>query len=138
MQRRNKHMADAIIETAHRMEEVKRTRAFVKDKLYPALLKNAETIDDTKFFLGSMSNLIMSEFLAWMRDKKFSELHLEDKLDPASPLYENYKEIIDLFKDESIFNTKELLDGMKGEIQMLVDNEMKGRKLETLKPDFLE
>jgi hypothetical protein len=134
---KNNYMADAIINEAFKMEEVKRTRAFVKDKLYPALLKNNESVDDTKFFLGSMSNLIMTEFLTWMREKKFSELHLEEKLDPASPLYENYKEIIELFKDETIFNTKELLDGMKGEIQMILDNEAKGRKLETLKTDFL-
>lgn len=131
-------MADAIIDTAFKMQEVKRTRAFVKDKLYPALLKNNESIDDTKFFLGSMSNLIMTEFLTWMREKKFSELHLEEKLDPNSPMYENYKEIIDLFKDETIFNTKELIDGMKGEIQMITDKELKGRKLDTLKTEFYE
>jgi hypothetical protein len=135
--RRNNIMADIIIDKAHQMEEVRRTREFVKNKLYPALIKNDESIDETKFFLSSMSNLIMTEFLTWMREKKFSELHLEDKLDPASPQYENYKEFVELFKDESIFNTKELLDGMKGEIQMILDNETKGRKLDTLKTDFL-
>lgn len=137
MQRRNNHMADAIIDTAFRMQEVKRTREFVRNKFYPALLHNGETVDDTKFFLGSMSNLIMQEFLGIMKEKKFSDLHLEDKLDPKSPLHEEYKKVLELFKDESIFDTKELIDGMRGEIQMLVDNEMKGRLLDTLNPKFL-
>lgn len=136
MQRNN--MADEIIETAHRMEEARKSRAFVKDKFFPALIKNDESIDDTKFFLSSMSNLIMTEFLTWMREKKFSELHLEEKLDPASPQYENYKAIVELFKDETIFNTKEIIDGMKGEIQMIADKELKSRKLDTLKTEFYE
>jgi hypothetical protein len=137
MQRSN-HMADEVIENAHKMEEARKVRAFVKEKFYPALLDNGENIDDTKFFLGSLSNLIMTEFLRNMNEKKFSDLHLEDKLDPQSPLYEKYKAVLDLFTDETIFNTKELIDGMRGEIQMLVDNEMKGRSLSTLNPNFLE
>lgn len=131
-------MDDKELQDSLKTAEVKKARAFVKDKFYPELMATSLSIDDAKFLLGSFSNMIMQEFLALMREKKMSELNLVTKLDPESPQYEGYKKIVELFNDESIFNAKELIEGMKGEITMMIDNEMKERKLDTLKTNFLE
>lgn len=130
-------MADIIIDKAKQMTEAMRLRKFVKEKLYPSLLETSTSIDDAKFLLGSFGNMIMQEFLAMMKEKKMSELKLVEKLDPASPQYAGYKKIVELFNDENVFDARELIDGMKNEIQFMVDNELKGRKLETLKTNFL-
>lgn len=118
-------------------KEVKDKREFVKDKFYPALLKASTSVDDAKFLLGSMSNTVMETFLAMMKDKKFSDLHLEKKLDPKAPNYSEYLALLELFKDENVFVARELIEGMKNEIQMMVDNELKERPLASLKTDFL-
>jgi hypothetical protein len=136
--KRDNIMADIIIDKAKQMEEVRRMRAFVREKLYPALIETSTSIDDAKFLLGSFGNMIMQEFLAIMKEKKLSELKLVDKLDPNSPQYQGYKKIVELFDEENVFNARELVDGMKNEITMMVDNELKGRKLDTLKTNFLE
>ena len=113
-------------------------RAFVKDKFYPQLLSAATSIDDAKFLLTSLSNMLMDKFLALMKEKKFKELNLETILDPANAQYEEYKKILDLFEDENVYVARELIEGMRGEIEMMISNEMKDRKLSTLKTNFLE
>lgn len=127
-----------IAEGMKRVQEAKRLRSFVKDKLYPALLDASESIDDAKYLLGSFSNMMMEKFLAKMKEIKFNELKLEEKLDPKAKKYEQFKVMLDLFKDESIFTSRELIEGMKNEIEMMITNEMKERELHTLKTNFLE
>lgn len=121
-----------------RVQEVKRLRLFVKDKLYPALLLATTSIDDAKFLLGSLSNMMMEQFLSQMRETKFIELQLHKKLDKESPNYKHFLNLLGLFSDESVYNARELVEGMKNELQMMIDNELKERKLETLKTNFLE
>jgi hypothetical protein len=121
-----------------RVQEAKRLRAFVKDKLYPAIITTSTSIDDAKFLLGSFSNMMMEQFLAKMKETKFIELKLHEKLDKNSPKYKEFIELLALFADENVFTSRELIEGMKNEITMFIDNELKGRKLETLKTNFLE
>lgn len=119
------------------VQEAQRLREFVKDKFYPLLLTATTSIDDSKYLLGSFSNMIMEQFLNQMRLTKFKDLELEKKLDPNSPQYQDYVKILAIFEDESVFSSRELIEGMKGEIEAMINNELKERKLDTLKTNFL-
>ena len=73
-----------------------------------------------------------------MRKSTLGSLKLEGMLDKKSPDYKRYKFVLDLFKDESIFDSIELIDGMTNAINAFVQREMLKRKLSTLETDFLE
>lgn len=137
LKRRNKSKAE-IEQELKRITRTKVLRAFVKDKFYPHLIKASNSIDDAKFLTSSLGNMVMEQFLGLMKDMKFSELKLIEKLDPKADKHEEYKAMIELFNDESVYDTRELIEGMKNEIQMNIDNELKERKLESLKTNFLE
>jgi len=129
---------EEIIKGMQNTAEVKRLRAFVKDKLYPQLLTASTSIDDAKYLLGSLSNMVMEQFLSKMKEVKFGDLKLEEKLDPKASNYEEYKKVLELFADEDVFSTRELIEGMKGEIEANINNELKGRKLDTLATNWLQ
>lgn len=129
---------EEIADGMKRVQEAKRMRAFVKEKFYPALIKSSTSIEDAKFLLGGFANMIMEQFLQMMKEKKFIELKLHEKLDKANPNYKEFVELLGLFSDETVFTARELVEGMKNEVQMFIDNEMKQRKLDTLKTNFLD
>lgn len=129
---------EKIRDGMERVQEAKRLRAFVKDQLYPVLINASTSIDDAKFLLGSFSNQMMEAFLAKMKETKFIDLKLHEKLDKSAPNYKQYIDLLAVFADESIFTSRELIEGMKGEIEMMVTNELKARKLDTLKTNFLD
>jgi hypothetical protein len=135
--RQNKTEAELIADVK-KVEKVKEMRRFVKDDFYPILLTASTSIDDAKYLVGSISNIMMEQFLAKMKEVKFSELHLEEKLDPQSPQYEDFKKMLELFNDKDVFNAKELIEGMKQEIELCILTEMKERKLESLKTNWFE
>lgn len=128
---------EEILKDMQRTQEVKRMRSFVKEKLYPSLLLASTSIDDAKYLLGSLSNMMMEQFLAKMKEIKFSELKLHEKLDINAKGYHEYINLLTLFADENVYNSRELVEGMKNEITMNIDTEMKERKLDTLKTNFL-
>lgn len=117
--------------------EVKRLRALVKDSIYPAVVDASLSIDDAKFLLHSFSSMMMDKFLESMKEVKFVDLKLVEKLDPASPKHADYVKLLALFENETVFTARELIEGMKMEIEMMISNEMKERKLDTLKTNFL-
>lgn len=127
---------EQLIKELETQAKVKVYRAFVKDEFYPLLLEATTSIDDAKYLLGSFSNMLMEQFLGLMKEKKFVELELEKKLDSKAENYESYKKILDIFKDKNIFDARELIEGMKEEIDMMITNELKERKLETLKTQW--
>jgi len=121
-----------------RMQDVKNKRAFVKNSFFPALVKASDSVDDAKFFLGSFSNLIMESFLAEMKTKNFMELKLHEKLDKKHPKYKEMIDLLGLFSSENVYDSRELVEGMKQEIEMMITDEFKKRKLDSLTTNFLE
>lgn len=120
-----------------RIAEVKRLRSLVKDTIYPAVVEASISIDDSKFLLHSFSTMMMDKFLESMKEVKFTDLKLVDRLDPKAPKHAEYVKLLALFGNETVFTARELIEGMKMEIEMMISNEMKERKLETLKTNFL-
>lgn len=134
--RRNK-TKEEIEADMKRGAEVKRLRALVKDSIYPAVVKASISIDDSKFLLHSFSGMMMDKFLESMKEVKFVDLKLGEKLDLKHEKFAEYQELLALFGNETVFTARELIEGMKAEIEMMISNEMKERKLDTLKTNFL-
>jgi len=111
---------------------------FTKEQFYPALVKASKNIDDAQTFLSSINTVMMESFLGFMKEKKFSDLKLEEKLDSKDEKYEAVKEMLALFNDMDIFSAKELLEGMKSEISLWVNEDLKTRSLETLPKRWLD
>ena len=111
---------------------------FVKEKFYPAVLDIDSSISDTKMFVSSVNQMMMEKFLGFMREKKFSELNMKDILDKKDEKYEKYVALLDLFNEQTIFDVKDMIEGLSGEIQTFVEDELKERKISTLKTKFID
>ncbi len=111
---------------------------FTKEQFFPALVKSSHNVDDAKMFLSSISTILMEKFLGYMKEKKFSDLKLVEVLDPKDVKFEEYKELLALFDDMSIFDAKDLIEGMKNEIDLFITEEMKNRTLDTLPTRWLD
>jgi len=112
--------------------------SFTKNVFYPALIEASKNIDDAQTFLGSINTVMMESFLGYMKEKKFGELKLQDKLDTKDEKHDQLVSMLDLFNDMSIFEAKDLLEGMKREISLFLSEENKVRKLSDIKPQWLD
>jgi len=110
---------------------------FTKEKFYPAVM-DLGTVEEAKMFLASISSVLMDKFLHMMKEKSFKELSLVDALSTKDEKYEQYKAIIDLFDDMTVFDAKDCIEGMKSEIQVFIDDEMKTRPLSSLKTKWID
>lgn len=111
---------------------------FVKDKFWPALCAASQNIEDATMLLTGFNNIIMETFLGQMKEKKLSDLNLKEKLDKASPKYAENIKLLELFEGFDVFRAKELIEGMKGEVQIFVNDELKDRPLSTLKTKWID
>ncbi len=111
---------------------------FAKEKFFPALCKSSKSIDDATMFLASINNILMESFLGFMKEKTFGDLKLIDKLDNKDDKYMDTVALLELFNDKSVFDAKELLEGMRTEIQLFINEENKVRPLTDLKTKWLD
>jgi len=111
---------------------------FAKEVFYPALIKASKNIDDAQMFLSSISTIMMEKFLGFMKEKKFVELNLVEQLSPLDSKYEELKSMLALFDTFNVFEAKELLEGMRQEISLFLNEEAKERSLESLKCRWLD
>ena len=111
---------------------------FTREKFYPALLAIDTSVDETKMFLSSINNVLMEKFLGKMKELKMTDLKLQEALDPKDEKYQWYIELLNLFNDMSVFDAKDLMEGMRNEIAQFELDEMKERKLVTLKTKWID
>ncbi len=110
---------------------------FTKEEFYPQLIKASKSVDDASTFLASISTVMMQKFLEMMKEKKFSDLKLSESLDPKDTKHAELVELLDLFKDDSVFDARDKIEGMKREIDQFINDEMQTRQLSDLKPKWL-
>ncbi len=111
---------------------------FTREMFYPALVAASTSIDDAQNLLGSLNTMIMQEFLSDMKEKKFSDLKLEDKLDKDNPKYTEFIAMLDLFKDLNVFDAKDCIEGMRSEIELFMKDEREKRTLDTLEVKWVD
>jgi hypothetical protein len=129
---------EEILRDMKKSDEFIKKMKFTKEQLYPAVVKASKNVEDAKIFLTSLSNMIMQKFLSKMKEIKFSELKLDESLSISDEKYLYYKELLALFNEMNVFDSKELIEGMKGEIDLFVREKMENTKLEDLPVRWLD
>lgn len=124
-----------ILEALQKSPEMMHKMQFIKSDFWPALEALDESIEDVQNFLAGFNTALMQEFLNRMKDVKFGEMKLAEKLSDGS---EKYKDILALFADMSVFDAKEYIEGMKSEIELFRREEDRSRKLSTLQTKWLD
>lgn len=119
---------------AQRAEQLK----FIKEKFWPALNDATDSIEDAQMFLQGFNAALMQSFLAAMKEKKFGEYSLVDKLDPKHEKIEAQKKLVALFDEYTVFDAKGLIEGMTNEINTFIQDEKKKRPLATLHPTWID
>lgn len=67
-----------------------------------------------------------------------SELKIVDNLSKDDTKYEALKDMLQLFDDYSVFDAKDMLEGMKNEITLFLVEENKARTLDDLKRKWID
>ena len=111
---------------------------FVRNTFYPALCKASMNVEDAQILLTGMNSMIMQEFLGLMKEKTINDLHLTDKLDQNNPKFFEMSALLGIFADQTVFDAKDSIEGMRGEIGIFISDEMKERKLEDLKTKWVD
>ncbi len=111
---------------------------FTRNKFYPALLKADPTIEDATMWLSGFNTALMQAFLEKMKEVKMSELKLGLKLDAMSDQFVPFQEIVSLFDDMTVFEAKDNIEGLKGEIEIWKQDETRERKLSDLKTKWID
>ncbi len=118
--------------------EFQQKMAFVKQVFYPALCRASTSIEDAQMLLHGFNTNIMQEFLGLMKEKKISDLNLSVRLDTTNEKHPDFLALLDLFKDQSVFEAKEHIEGMTQEINLFLQEERKTKKLEDLKTKWVD
>lgn len=111
---------------------------FTKEQFYPALMEASSSVEDAKEFVSSVATHIMQQFLGIMKEKKLIELDLVSKLDKSAPNYGKWVALVKLFDDFSAFDARDMIEGMRNEIQLFIDEEMRDRPLSSLKTNWID
>ena len=119
-------------------EQFKAKMAFTRERFYPALVEASTSIEDAMTNLSSINTVVMQTFLGFMKDKKFGELDMVSKMDSKAPKFEEIKAMLDLFGDMSVYEAKELIEGMRMEIGMWVQEDNRMRNLKDLPKRWID
>lgn len=111
---------------------------FAKEVFYPALCDASTSVVDAGFLLEGFNNQIMESFLGLMKEKKIKDLALDLKLDAKSPKFEEFKKLLALFSEMSVFEAKNHIEGMKGDLEKFKQDEFSERPLSSLKAKWID
>jgi len=111
---------------------------FIKTKVYPALCDATTSIDDATGNLSIINSIIMEKFLGFMKEKTMKDIDIYTNLSEKDDKYEELKAFLQLFDDYTVFDAKDILEGLKSEITLFITEENKSRQLSDLKTKWLD
>jgi hypothetical protein len=88
-------------------------------------------------FITVVCAAIKQGFNQRMTEVKITDLNLAKEVADADGKNKRYKEVMEMFGDETVANCLSTIEGMPGAIDSFIKEEMTGRELATLKTDFL-
>lgn len=124
--------------TQKELAERTRKRKKAKDELYPFLELSSKSIQDAQNFCQAVVIAIRQAYQQKMKKSTLASLKLEKMLDLKSEDAKRYKFILEMFQDETIFDSIELIEGMQGAIDSFLREENTKRPLKDLKTEFLD
>lgn len=108
---------------------------FIKTEFWPLLCETAKSIEDAETFLSGFNTALMQAFLAQMKEKKFADLKLDEKI---AGDFEMYKPLLALFNDMDAFAAKDYIEGMRNEISLFKQEEFRSRPLTSLTVKWID
>jgi hypothetical protein len=111
------------------IEKNKKSNQFVKEVFFPKLLQNQKNVEDAQLMLAVLEMAIQQGFVNLQKTTLVSSL----ELGVIDEQYKEFKEILEIFKDQTVEDAIYQFTSMKTAIQTAVIDEMRDRKLESLK-----
>ncbi len=112
-------------------------RAKVKTELLPFLQESSESIEDARMLCTALSIAVEQAFMNKKREFLIKDLKLVDMLDEGDKSI-RWKTLLEMFGDENIADAMQMIKEFPQEMDMWIREELKGRKLDTLKMDLLD
>lgn len=119
-------------------EAFQKKMKFTKEEFFPALTQATTSIDDALSNLSIINTILMEKFLGFMKETKFRDLKIQENISDQDPKAEDLKAMLALFDDMTAFDAKDLLEGMRNEINLFLSEENKTRTLADLKPRWID
>lgn len=111
-------------------------RAKVKNDFLPYLKENSESIEDARMLCTALSIALEQAFMNKQKDFTVGDLKLVDMLQGEKST--RWKDLLELFEGEKINDALKMIKDFPRELDMCIREELKGRKLDTLKIDLLD
>lgn len=121
-----------------RQQKLTQQRKFIIEQFFPALKEATVSIDEATQLLNATTSLIMEEAMEVLRTKKMAEVRnrIVKKLCPNDERLLAIEHLIDLFEKQTLFEVRLNIEGLKAAIEQMKIDEMRSRKLDTLKEDW--
>jgi len=118
--------------------EVQRKGKIVVNTFYPALVNATVSVDEAKMLVRAIATLMMEEVMKTMKERKFGEItpQLLKVLTTDGERVDEIKELLATLEDESLFVSREIIEGMNNAIEQMVQDDLKVKKLSDFTPDW--
>lgn len=136
---KQQHLTPEEVKRATELKmDLSRKRGIIIDEFFPALTGATVSVDEAKMLLQSINTLMMEEVLKTMKLTKFDELkeQLLARLCPNGDRLVEVTALLDTIKDETLFSSREITEGMARAIDQMIMDEMRQRTLNTFTPDW--
>lgn len=135
MTKKQNRTSEEIMKDMQNKAEIARKRNIIVDKFYPALIDATISIDEAKMLISAIGNIMMEEVLKTMKVTKLSEIKeaLIKVLCQDGERKEEITKLLNTLEDENLYVSREIIEGMTRSIDTMISDEMKDRKLDTLK-----
>ncbi len=113
-------------------------RKLIIERFFPALKEATVSVDEATMLLGAACSLIMEEAMEALKTTKMDAVRnrIVKKLCPNDERLIQIENLIKIFDNQSLFEARGHFESMKACIEQMKMDEMRSRKLDTLKEDW--
>jgi len=118
--------------------KLKADRQLIKEEFFPALKEATISIDEASQLLSATVAVIMEEAMAVLKEKTIKQIKgkLVKKLCPDDERLLQIEKLISIFDGKTLFDARGHFEAMKAVISQMMNDEMRNRKLDSLKEDW--
>lgn len=109
----------------------------IEKVVFPATIAATTSIDEAKMLLKAISTLIMEQSMNVLRETKMGDIREElvKKLTTEGRV-EEVDALLKGLDDQTLFDSRMLVEGLNSAIEQMVMDEMRGRTLRSLEVDW--
>lgn len=109
----------------------------IEKVVFPAVVNATTSIDEAKMLLRAISASIMEESMKVLRETKMADIRegLVKKLTEEGRV-EEIDALLKSLDDQTLFDSRMLIEGLSSAIEQMIIDEMRGRTLRSLEVDW--